>query len=445
MVSILHALRALKDGLPDVLSAESILQVCRGAGHRWRRSPLNPAVLIELFIMQVLCHNTACTHLPHLSGLQFSASAYCQARKRLPLRVFRLLAMKVASHFIKASSGDGLWHGHRVWRVDGSSASMPDTPALQAYFGQPGAQKPGCGFPVTSTLTLMHGATGIATDLEVRPLRTHEMSGVAQLHERLEAGDVLLGDRGFCSYAHICLVSQRNAHAVFRAHQRMKVDFRPHRPSRRELPKAARAGAPSSKYIRRLGENDQLVEYLKPKQKPKWMSQKQYDGLPGSIIVREIRYHIYKKGYRPKDITIVTTLLDPEKYPAKELADLYGDRWEIEVDFRHQKSTMGMEVLHCKTVEGVLKELWIYMIVYNCIRHVMLQAAKRQKVPTTRISFIDALRWICSVTIGDVLAPLIVNPDRPGRVEPRVIKRRPKPYPLMTQPRQELKQALFAS
>ena len=148
---------------------------------------------------------------------------------------------------------------------------------------------------------------------------------------------------------------------------------------------------------------------------------------------------------RTRAITIVTTLLDPEEYPAKELAKLYGDRWAIEVDFRHQKTTMGMEVLHCKTVEGVLKELWIYMIVYNCIRHVMLQASKRQKVPPTRISFVDALRWVCSVKVGDALALLIVNPDRTGRVEPRVVKRRPKPYPRMNQPRRELKQALLAA
>ena len=443
MVTIGRALRAVKDELAQILSPQDIFNTCREAGHRWRRSPLSPAVLIELFVMQVLCGNTACAHLRHLSGKVFTASAYCQGRKRLPLRFFALLAFKVSSYLTRSLEGQQLWHGHRVWRVDGSSASMPDTPELQAYFGQPGGQRRGCGFPVASTLVLVHGSTGYIRDLLVRPLRTHEMSGIVRLHENLRPGDVVVADRGFASYVHICLICQGRMHGVFRAHQRTNVSFRPGRPSRDQLPKCRRPGAPTSRYIRKLGANDQLVEYRKPRQRPTWMSQAQFDALPDSIIVRELRYHIRKRGYRPKVITIVTTLLDPQQYPAKALAALYGDRWAIEVDFRHIKSTLRMAVLHCKTVDGVMKELWIYTIAYNCIRRVMLEAAARQKVPPDRISFIDAQRWLVCVNVGQALAILIVNPDRPGRVEPRVLKRRPKEYPRMTRPRQELRQELL--
>ena len=443
MVSINHAIRTVKEDLANLLEPESIFGICREVGHTWRRSLLNPAVLIHLFVMQILLCNTACTHLRLVSGLSVTASAYCQARKRLPLKVIRLLVERLCQRLNCCCDEKSLWHGHRVWRVDGSSTSMPDTPELQKYFGQPGAQKRGCGFPVASTLSLMHAGTGFLMDMLVRPLRTHEMSGIVRLHERLKPNDVIVADRGFCSYVHLCLVLQSSAHAVFRIHQRIVVNFRPHRPSRKQLPMSQRKGQPMSRYIRKIGHNDQLVEYLKPKRRPTWMSREQYDRLQASIVVRALRYPIHRRGFRTRQVTLVTTFIDPEKYPAKTLAELYGNRWQIEVDFRHLKTTMGMEVLHCKTVDGVLKELWIYLLVYNLVRQVMLEAARRQDEKPDRISFIDALRWLCCVQLGETLTDLIINPLRTGRVEPRVIKRRMKKYALMNKPRQELRQALI--
>ena len=147
MVSINHAIRLVKDDLANLLDPESIFCICREVGHQWRRCVLNPAVLIHVFVMQILSCNTACTHLRLLSGLSFTASAYCQARKRLPLAVIHLLVRRLCERLGGRSDGNSLWNGHRVWRVDGSSASMPDTAELRNYFGQPGAQKPGCGFP----------------------------------------------------------------------------------------------------------------------------------------------------------------------------------------------------------------------------------------------------------------------------------------------------------
>ena len=443
MVSINHVIRTVKEDVADLLEPESIFGICREVGHKWRKSLLNPAVLIHVFVMQILSCNTACTHLRLLSGLSFTASAYCQARKRLPLKVIQLLVQRLCHRLIVGSDQNSLWHGHRVWRADGSSASMPDTPELQNYFGQPTGQKPGCGFPVASTLSLMHAGTGFLMKMLVRPLRTSEMTGIVRLHDRLKPNDVLVADRGFCSYVHLALVSQSFMHAVFRIRNSLTVNFRPHRPCRQEVPKSQRKGKPTSRYVRKLGHNDQLVKYVKPKKAVNWMSRQQYATLPASMTVRELRFRVNRRGFRTRQITLVTTLLDPKKYPAVDLAKLYGDRWQIEVDFRHLKTTMGMEVLHCKTVDGVMKELWMYMLVYNLVRQIMLEAARRQRVEPDRISFIDALRWLCCVQLGETLTNLIINPLRSGRVEPRVIKRRMKAYPLMTKPRQVLRQLII--
>ena len=184
-------------------------------------------------------------------------------------------------------------------------------------------------------------------------------------------------------------------------------------------------------------------KWFKPDQKPKWMSQEQNDALPDSLLVRELQYTVHRKEIRSRSITLATTLLEAEKYPAEELTDRYFDRWSIELSFRDLKQAMGMEVLKCTKVEGVLKELAVFVLVYNLVRLVMLRASQRQQVPLDRISFIDALRWLRAPQDVGELIDLIVNPRRPGRVEPRVIKRRMKPYPLMTRPRQELRQVLL--
>jgi hypothetical protein len=322
---------------------------------------------------------------------------------------------------------------------------MPDTPVLQKVFGQSGQQKLGCGFPVASILCLMHAGTGFLMGLLVRPLRTHEMSGIVSLHEDLKPQDVLVADRGFCSYAHLCLVWQAKLHAVFRIHHRITVNFRQGRQCRSDLPNSQRKGKPMSRYIARLGRDDQLVQYLKPKKRPDWMGQEQYEALLESIIVRELRYQVRRRGFRTRWVTLVTTLTDAAQYPAEEIARLYGDRWQMEVDLRHLKTTMGMDVLHCKTVEGVMKELWMYMLVYNLVRQVILEAARDQHEEIERISFIDALRWLCSTQLGQTLIALIANPLRPGRIEPRVVKRRKKEFPVMTEPRWKLRKDIVGS
>jgi hypothetical protein len=406
---------------------------------------LTPVTTTFLFLKQILHGNTACSHLRHLSGLEFSDAAYCKARGRLPLGFCQQLQRAVLGHCTQtdSSAAGERWRGHDVYLVDGSSFSMPDTDELRDEFGQPSGQKPGCGFPVAHLLLLTDMRTGYIRRAMPAPCRTHDMSRVAAVHPDVPAGAVLVGDRGFCSYVHLALCQQRNSHAVFRAHQKLIIDFQPGRPYASLRDQHAR-GLPRSRWLRSLGREDQVVEYFKPLERPDWMTPEQYASLPASLPVRECRYHISIPGRRTRVVTLVTTLLDPRRYPASALAQVYGWRWQIEEHLRHLKQTLQMDVLHCQTFMGVLKELALFVTVYNLVRRVMNEAAQRQSVPVRRISFIDALRWLCTARPGEPLPRLKVVRERPNRAEPRVKKRRPKQYDLMSKPRSELREVLYA-
>jgi hypothetical protein len=320
---------------------------------------------------------------------------------------------------------------------------MPDTEELQKAFGQPGGQKKGCGFPVAHLLTLFEFGTGLLLRVTAAPLRTHDISQVERVHCEMQKGDVLLADRGFCSYGHIALLFLAGIHGVFRMHQRMIVNFRKGRPhqslqsKRRRQRKKGKKGLPTSRWVKWLGKVDQVVEYFKPKQRPKWMTVQAYAALPDSLMLRELRYRISQKGYRTREVVLVTTLLDPQKYSSQDLADLYGRRWQVETNLRHLKQTLGMDVLHTKSLDNVLKEMTMFVLAYNLVRLVMLNAAEQQGIPVDRISFIDALRWLRDDKREAPFIPLIVVPKRPGRTEPRVRKRRPKEFPVMKKPRHQ--------
>jgi hypothetical protein len=441
---IVSILRRFQKAPAQQLNRPEIVDACRQVNHTWRQCLLDPVTLIHLFLTQILHGNTAINHLVRISGYGFTASAYCQARCRLPLVLFRELLRRVADRMRPAVDDSETWHGHRVFVTDGSSFSMPDTEELQKHFGQPSGQKAGCGFPVAHLLALFHVSTGMLIDAVAAPLYTHDMSGVAQVHSWLRKNDILMGDRGLCSFAHLALLLGRGAHGVFRMHQRQIVDFTPGRPHAQPGHKKGVKGLPHSRWVRGLGLTDQVVAWLKPEQRPEWMTAAQYALLPAELLVRELRYRIGRAGFRVREVTLVTTLLDAELYPLEELAELYRRRWEVEGHLRELKTTMKMDVLRCETVAGVNKELLMFALVYNLVRLVMLEASRRQGVPVERISFIDALRWLAEARPGAALPKLVVNPDRANRVEPRVRKRRPKQYPLMTKPRSELQKSLLA-
>jgi hypothetical protein len=437
------ALCRLRQDLGPYLDETAVRDTCKQLGHRWRRDALlTPFTILLWFVLQVLHGNTALTHVTLKARRVFTESAYCQARARLPLDVYRAVLRFVIRALVPRTEAEGLWHGHRTFLVDGSSFSMPDTPELQEHFGQPGGQAAGCGFPTAKVLALFHAGTGLLLDVIAAPLRTHEMGRVEGVHPTLKPGDVLVGDRGFCSFAHLALLLGRGVHAVLRVHQKQIVDFTPGRPHAGARGEEPTAGLPRSRWLRTLGACDQVVEWLKPRDRPAWMTAERFAGLPATIAVRELRYRVARRGFRTRSVTLVTTLLDAEAYPTEALAELYGTRWRVELYLRDLKQSMKMDVLRCKTVDGVLKELMVYGIVYNLVRLVMGEAARRQRVAVDRISFVDALRWLLEARPGEAMPRLVVNPSRPGRFEPRVRKRRPKEFPVMKKPRGELRKEL---
>lgn len=438
------ALEEIKQDPLQHIDSGALKAYCEEIHYEWRDRSLNPLTTIYLFLLQILHGNTACSHLRHLSGKDFTDSAYCQARMRLPLRVFQWLLRILYKLLVPLSEKEGLWkERHRVFLMDGSSFSMPETKALRDHFGLPGGQQEGCGFPMAQMVVLFHAATGFLMDVIASPWRTGELPQGVSLHENFHDGDVLVGDRGFCSYAHLALLWMRGVLGLFRAHQRHRVDFTPQRPYCHPRQRGKLKGLPRSRQVRLLGVKDQIVEWFQPLSPPRWMSASQYATLPASLVVRELCYRVAVPGFRTQEVTLITTLLDEELYSAKDLAELYGMRWQAETHLAELKTTMGMDTLRCTTVEGVLKELMMFALVYNLVHLVMLKAAHKQGVPLHRISFIDALRWLASPWPQKTLDWLKVNPYRPHRVEPRAKKRRPKKYPHLARPRQEVRQEML--
>lgn len=439
--SIVEAIARIKRNVAECLTAASIEQACRELRHCWRERELGPAQTVWAFLLQVLHGNTACEHVVRLAQLSCTASAYCAARARLPLAVVQRLLAQTSQ---AARGGQRThWHGHRTFFVDGTSFSMPDTPKLREYFGQSAQQQPGCGFPIAHVLAMFDAATGLLISALAAPLRTHDVSQVAQLHPDLRVGDVLVADRGFSSYVHLALLLRQKLHAVFRVHQRQLVSFRRDRRLSGKQPRGTVARWSPSRLVRKLARYDQIVEYRKPVERPLWLDPATFAALPETLCVRELRYHTCTPGFRSRAITLVTTLLDANEYTLPELASLYRQRWEIETNFGHLKTTMGMHVLRCHSVEGVLKELAMFAVVYNLARLVMLAAARSQSARLAQISFVDALRWLAEACHYQPELQLHINPVRSNRSEPRVRKRRPKAYPLMNQPRRQLRQQLL--
>lgn len=414
----------------QLLPASVIVHACRDASHRWRERKFDPVTTLHLFLLQVLNGNAAIVHLRHLACSAVNAAAYCQARMRLPLAIFETL-LDYTAHL--ASEGcTPLWRTMRIFLVDGTSSLTPDTRSIRKLFRQPANIKPGCGYPMAKVLALVDAASGAILRPLICSLFVHEASSVWGLHPSLQAGDLLIGDRAFCSYVHLILLKARGVFGLFRVHQRQNVSFRRGR-------RHGALGQPTSRFIRKLGRQDQLVEWVKPKLRPKWMKKKQFDALSPSLIVRELRYHLEARGQRTRVVTIATTLIDPVLYPAEKIAELYGLRWQVETHFAQLKTSMKMSQLKCKTAEGVKKELLMYFIAYNLVCRILREAAERQKLPVRRISFTDAMRWLAHAGEQDSLIVLVVIPLRPDRHEPRVKKYLKYRYRPMTRPRRILK------
>jgi len=399
----------------QILEPRVIRGIFRQYGHVWRDRVLEPATTMELFVRQILEGNVACARVRQIADGAFTASAYAQARSRLPAAAVWATAREVTNQV--HALGPRLWLGHRTLLVDGTGFSMPDTPELQAAFGQPGMQNPGCGFPVAHLLVLFDAATGMVLEAWPAALRTHDLKDIARVHEHLRPGDVLLGDEAFSSWAHLAMLQGMEVHGVFPMHH-------------------ARTPLDGDCF-------DRIERWPKRKVKPVWLTPEQYDALPEEIPVRVIRRRVRVPGCKQRrTITLVTTLLDRRKYPARQVTELARIRWDAETDLRHLKTTLKLDVLKCKSVTSVLKELAVVILTYNLVRAIMLRAATRQGTEIGRISFADALGWLSRADATARLYDLIINPKRGRRSEPRVVKRRNDKYPRMTRPREPLRKAL---
>lgn len=426
--SIAVAVSRLKDQVQHFLSVSFVSQLAFELGLCWKHTRLAVPQLVALFARQIMAGNISMPELTRLAGSGFTPEAYCTARGRLPIELLRVMLKRICD--LAGKQVAGLWKGHRLWHMDGSSFSMADTPQLQQRFGQPVGQRPGCGFPVAHILCLFDAATGMIQQCILSAMRTHDLAYAGKLHPEMRRGDILIADRAFESFAHLALLLKQGLHLIVPIHQKRQVDFK-HKQRRRgkKLRRIER------ERLRRCGRLDQVVRWLKPKEKPRYMSQQDYDAVPMTIEVREIKRTVRLACGKSQTIVVITTLLDPQQYPAEDLLEVLKDRWQIEVNLRHLKTTMKMDILRSKTADGVEKELWMFLIVYNLVRLIMLEAAEHQQVEVKRISFADALYWIRHGDLCREMPPLQLTPDRPGRVEPRLLKRRAKAYRLLRVPR----------
>ena len=368
--------------------------------------------------------------------------AYCRARAKLPEKVLQRLTRDVGRQLEAAVPEEWLWFGRHVKLVDGTTATMPDTPTNQGAYPQHTAQPPGLGFPIVRMVVLLSLATAAVCGAAFGPYagkETGESALLRSLLDELNPGDILLGDRCYCSYFLLALASLRKVDWVARLHQRRKTDFR------RGIC---------------VGQNDHRVAWHRPS-RPDWMDEATYALIPKSMIVREIKVQVHEPGFRVEEFILATTLLNPWLYPTAALAELYHYRWNAELDLRALKQSLALEPLRCKSPEMVCKELWTCWLAYNLIRKTIAQAAQAAAKLPRQISFAGARQTLAASWDRLSTAPPAVVPtwaaaqlaaiasrevgNRPNRVEPRAIKRRPKPHQFLKMPRREARDALLAS
>jgi hypothetical protein len=451
--ALLHSF-AQDDGLPfasaltehDIQRAADAEGVDFGSQHD---DVYTSAVTLWAFIGQVLSGRKSCVAavariialriamgLPPCSA---ATGAYCKARAKFPEPFLRGLTYQVGREVEDQAPAHWRWHNRRALLVDGTTATLPDTPENQAAYPQQRRQKPGLGFPMIRIVVLLAFATAAVVGCAFGPYRGKETGEPAlfrQLFDQLRVGDLIVADRYYCSYFMIALLRQHGVDVAFRLHHVRHYDFR---------------------RGQRLGAADHIVEWERP-QRPKWMDETTYATMPETLTVRELRFNVDNRGFRTREIIVATTLLDDDTYSQADIAELYHHRWQAELDLRAIKRTLGMERLTCKTPAMVRKELWAHLLGYNLARKVAAQAAWQQGLWPRQISFagtvqsLEAFRDMLIATdqhvlicrqMFDAIATHEVG-NRPGRVEPRNIKRRMgNQYPTLKVPRDEARAQLL--
>jgi hypothetical protein len=432
-----------------LLSEDRILEAFGRARWLWQGWIYTPAITMWVFLAQCLSPDHSCRDAVArliswrlargLRPCSARTGAYCTARDDLPEEACSRLMRETGREVDEEAPHEWRWLGHRVLDVDGSTLTMPDTPANQAEYPQVPGQKRGCGFPIARIVVVFSLAVGTVLDAAIGKYegkQTGENSLFRTLHDVLQEGDVVLADRYFSGWFDIALLQQRSVHIVVRKHQLRATDFRTGK---------------------RLGRNDHVVCWRKPK-RPEWMNKDQYDSLPESLTLREVRVHVEQKGFRTRELVVVTTLLDPEKYTAEQIASLYRRRWQAELNLRSLKIVLQMDHLRCKMPHRVRNEFFMHLVGYNLIRRVMAVAAARSGREPWTVSFKGTLQTINNLlpllatrvstedwcqSLVDAIATHVVG-NRPDRIEPRVKKRRPKQYKFMRKPRDDYRKRMAA-
>jgi Transposase DDE domain len=442
-----------RPGLPfaEYLPAEPIHQAVRDAGGVFRERIFTPAVTLWTFLSQVLDPDHSCRQavarllawrtavgLPPCAA---DNSAYCKARGRLPEEALADLTRQAGRQVMEQAEGPWLWKGRRVKVADGTGLSMPDTPENQAAYPQPKKVRPGLGFPLLRLVVVFSLAVGTALDAAMGRFQgkgSGELSLFRSIDHVLEPGDVLLADRLFSDFWDVARARARGVDVVMRMHAgRAKVWFR---------------GRGHSTANRR-------VWWRKPP-RPSWMSDEEYQALPEWLRLRAVRVDVRRRGFRTRRLVLVTTLLDADAVTLEDLADLYRRRWQAELYLRSLKTTLGMDILRGKSPAMVRKEVWAHLLVYNVVRALMAQAARAAGVRPDEVSFAGALQTVnaflpnlrsaptaeeaarlCAALLAAIAEHRVGN--RPDRYEPRAVKRRPKNFPRLKEPRADARRRLL--
>lgn len=403
--------------------------------HRERLYP--PTVTLSMFMRQVLEADGSCQKAVNgwaaqraadgLSACSVRTGGYCRARQRLPLEMVSALTRQTGQLLSQKALKQWRWRGRAVKLVDGTGLSMPDTPQNQAAYPQPHSQAAGVGFPLARLVVVICLATGAALDTAIGPHQgkgSGELGLVRRLLEGFSAGDVMLADALYCNYFLIATLMAQGVDALFEQNGSRITDFR---------------------RGQSLGARDHIVRWPKPTTRPDWMTPEQYACAPDELMLREV-----KVAHQ----VLVTTLLDHRRVSKAELSALYAQRWNVELDLRNLKTTTGMDVLSCQTPQMNDKQLWVHLLAYNVIRLLMAQAACHANVDPRSLSFKHTVqlwtewttRGLCTANDGQRLFASIAQckvGHRPGRIEPRMRKRRPKPYPWLKMPRAKARQQVM--
>lgn len=414
----------------NMLTSPDLLDMLESSLPEHRERLFPPTETLSMFLAQALKPDRSCQGIVNdaavkrlIHGLpqcSTNTGAYCKARQRLPLEMVTEMVRHTGRLIAAGGHGTWLWRGRRVRLVDGTTVTLPDTRANQAAYPQQSGQKAGLGFPICRIVGVTCLSSGAVLDTAMGDYKgkgSGEQALLRTLLEIFESGDVMLGDAFYATYFLLAELQLRGVDALFEQHgaRKRSTDFR---------------------LGKKLGSRDHLITLTKPKVRPEWMTPEQYEPAPDTLTIRELEV-----GGK----TLVTTMICPNTTPKSALKDLYKHRWQVELDIRNIKTTLGMETLSCKTPEMGEKEMWVYLLAYNLIRLIMVQSALVADVLPRALSFKHTLQlWLAwsgasaQVDDGDSITHLLALVaeqsigNRPGRIEPRAIKRRPKPYPLLT-------------